>query len=75
MPSEDPPGTKVSAIETRVLILPPTTADGLAMGKLFDARHIAFAICKTGLELCVTQRAGAGTLIVSEEALLADPSE
>jgi PAS domain S-box-containing protein len=75
MRSEDPPGTRAGATETRVLILPPTTADGLAMGKLFDACQIAFAICKTGFELCVTQRSGAGTLIVSEEALLADPSE
>jgi PAS domain S-box-containing protein len=62
-------------METRVLILPPTSADGLAMGKLFSACHIAFATCKTSLELCATQRAGAGTLIVSEEALLADSSE
>jgi PAS domain S-box-containing protein len=75
MPSEDVPGSRADGMETRVLILPPTGADGLAMGKLFGAYRIAFAICKTSLEVCVTQRAGAGTLIVSEEALLADPSE
>ncbi len=75
MPSEDVPGSRANAMETRVLILPPTSADGLAMGKLFSACHIAFATCKTSLELCATQRAGAGTLIVSEEALLADSSE
>src|SRR3979411_1907048 len=75
LPSEDVPGSRANAMETRVLILPPTSADGLAMGKLFSACHIAFATCKTSLELCATQRAGAGTLIVSEEALLADSSE
>jgi signal transduction histidine kinase/ActR/RegA family two-component response regulator len=75
MPNEDVPGSSASSIETRVLILPPTGADGLAMGKLFDACRIAFALCKTSLELCTTQRAGAGTLILSEEALLAESSE
>ena len=75
MPSEDVPGSRANGMETRVLILPPTGADGLAMGKLFGACHLAFAICKTSVELCVTGRAGAGTLIVSEEALLADSSE
>ena len=75
MPSEDVPGSRADAMETRVLILPPTGADGLAMGKLFGACRIAFATCKTSLELCVTQGAGAGTLIISEEALLADSSE
>jgi PAS domain S-box-containing protein len=75
MPSEGAPGSTASAIETRVLVLPPTGADGLAMGKVFDACHIAFTLCKTSLELCATQRAGAGTLILSEEALLADSSE
>jgi hypothetical protein len=75
MSSEGAPGSTASAIETRVLVLPPTGADGLAMGKVFDACHIAFTLCKTSLELCATQRAGAGTLILSEEALLADLSE
>jgi signal transduction histidine kinase len=75
MPSDDAPDSRANAIETRVLILPPTGADGLAMGKLFDACHIVFALCKTSLEMCETQRAGAGTLILSEEALLADSSE
>ena len=75
MPSEDEPDARASEIETRVLILPPTGADGLAMGKVFDACRIAFALCKTSPELCATQRAGAGTLILSEEALLADSSE
>jgi signal transduction histidine kinase/CheY-like chemotaxis protein len=74
MRSEDISGTSANAMETRVIILPPTHADGLAMGKLFGACHIGFAICRTNPELCIAQRAGAGALIVSEEALLADPS-
>jgi PAS domain S-box-containing protein len=75
MPSENVSDSRADAMENRVLILPPTSADGLAMGKLFSARHIAFALCKSSLELCLTQRAGAGTLVVSEESLVADPSE
>jgi signal transduction histidine kinase/CheY-like chemotaxis protein len=75
MPHEDVVGSRANALKTRVLILPPTSADGLAMGKLFGACRLAFALCKTSLELCAAERAGAGTLIVSEEALLADSSE
>src|SRR5580692_8818221 len=75
MPSEDAPDSRASAIETRVVVLPPTGADGLAMGKVFDACRIVFTLCKTSPELCATQRAGAGTLILSEEALLADSTE
>ena len=72
MPSEDVLGSGAGPIEIRVLILPPTGADGVAMGKLFDGCHIAFTLCKTSRELCAAQRVGAGTLILSEEALLAD---
>ena len=56
----------------RVLVLPPTRTDGLAMGKLFGANQINFAICQTMEQLCAAQRDGAGVLIVSEEAVMAD---
>jgi PAS domain S-box-containing protein len=72
MPGEALPGSRASALEHRVLVVPPTGADGLAMGKVFDAGHITFALCRTAIEMCAAQREGAGTLILSEEALLAD---
>jgi signal transduction histidine kinase/CheY-like chemotaxis protein len=59
----------------RVLALPSTRADGLAMAKLFGANQIAFTICASMPQLCAAQRAGAGLLIVSEEALMADRAE
>jgi hypothetical protein len=45
------------------------------MGKLFDSHRIAHAICTSMAELCASQAAGAASLIVSEEALLADSAE
>jgi len=61
--------------ERRVLVLPTTGADGAAIGKLFSANRIEFDLCARMGELCEAYRAGAGTLIVSEEALLADADE
>ena len=61
--------------ERRVLVLPTTRADGLAMSRLFDANQIEFAICEDIPRLCHAQRSGAGLLIVSEEALLDDAGE
>ncbi len=59
----------------RVLVLPATSADGLAMGKLFTASQIAFDVCANMHQLCAGQREGAGLLIVSEEAMVADSEE
>ena len=64
-----------AANEHRVLVLPTTSADALAMGKLFAANQIDSSVCPDMTRLCEMHRAGAGALIVSEEALLADPDE
>jgi PAS domain S-box-containing protein len=61
--------------ERRVLVLPTTRADGLAMSKLFLANEIEHAICEDIPRLCRAQRDGAGLLIVSEESLLDDAGE
>jgi signal transduction histidine kinase len=61
--------------EDRVLVVPSTRADGVAMGKLFGASHIEFVICTSVAQLCVRQREGAGLLIVCEEAVLAESAE
>src|SRR5688500_7114822 len=64
-----------SATERRVLVLPTTGADALAIGKVFAANQIDFDICTSMKQLCTMHGAGAGGLIISEDTLLADPTE
>ena len=45
------------------------------MGNLFGANRILFTICASMPEVCAEQRAGAGLLIICEEALLTDSAE
>jgi PAS domain S-box-containing protein len=66
------PGAGANEAESRVLILPPTRADGAAMRKVFDGSRIGFALCASGTELCNAYSAGAGAVLISEEGLLAD---
>jgi len=75
MPSEAQPAEALRRNERRVLVLPTTGADGAAIGKLFKANAIEFDLCARMRDVCAAYRAGAGTLIVSEEALLADCEE
>ena len=72
MPNESPADVGPGLHETRVLVLPSTRADGLAMGKLFGTNQVVFAICANMPQLCAAQREGAALVIVCEEALLAD---
>jgi PAS domain S-box-containing protein len=64
-----------SSKERRMLVLPTTAADALAMGKLFAASQIEFDICSGLPHLCNLHRAGSGGLIIAEEALAEDPRE
>ena len=75
MPSDIRPVSIRDAIEARVIVLPPTSADGAAISKLFNVHQIAFVLVQTVRQLCEALRAGAGTLIASEEALLLDAAE
>jgi signal transduction histidine kinase/ActR/RegA family two-component response regulator len=74
MPIEPRSGSNVSPSAARVLILPPTTADGLAMSKLFRAHDIPFALCPDMAAL-TEHRSDAAMFIVSEEALGTDGAE
>src|SRR6185312_2212188 len=58
--------------EMRVLLWPPTRADGNAIGKLFEARGIAFQPIASMAELCAAIREGAGIAMLSEEAVVMD---
>ena len=64
MQNDAPSIARADAIEQRVLMLPSTGADGIAMAKLFDANRIAFAICRSMPKLCEMHREGAGVLLV-----------
>src|SRR5688572_22679290 len=75
MHSEQPSTVDVKAIEQRILVLPSTSADGVAMGKLFDTHHILFVICRSMAAVCQLHREGAGSVLLSEEAISADPAE
>src|SRR3982751_1546785 len=58
--------------EQRVLVLPSTEADARAIGKLFETNGVAFAACRNVSHLCELLDQGAATLLVAQEAMLAD---
>jgi PAS domain S-box-containing protein len=61
--------------ESRVIVLPQTLADGHAIARLFAANTISYEIAGNASKLCAAVREGAGTVVVSEEALLGGASE
>jgi signal transduction histidine kinase len=58
-----------SQIEQRVLVLPPSTLDGILTQHLFDEAGIACTLCSDLADLCEQLRAGAGAVILTEETL------
>ena len=62
------------SIETRALVLPPTSADAVAIEALLNAHRIGCCIERDVENLCERMREGAGTVILSEEALIAHSS-
>jgi signal transduction histidine kinase/ActR/RegA family two-component response regulator len=65
-------GDSHDARAMRVVFWPPTRADGDAITKLLESRNLTFERVGSMTELCRAIRAGAGTAMLSEEALLAD---
>jgi PAS domain S-box-containing protein len=65
----------MTRVERRLLVLPTTSADAAAMGKLFTSSRIEFDVCQDLPHLCEQHRAGSGGLIIAEEALIGDPRE
>jgi signal transduction histidine kinase/ActR/RegA family two-component response regulator len=72
MRSEEPSAGNAGAAERRVLVLPSTGADSVAIGRLFGANQIGHAVCRTVSQLCEMYGEGAGALVVSEESITAD---
>jgi PAS domain S-box-containing protein len=69
---DEPANSDDARFRHRVLVLPTTSADGAAIGKLFGANEIEFELCADMRHVCDSLDAGAGVLIVSEESILKD---
>src|SRR5688572_16375131 len=72
MPDEGTARSREATNDLRVLVVPPTTADGVAIRKLLDASEIACRVAPNVAAVCTALREGAGTLVIGEEALVAD---
>ncbi len=59
----------------RVLVLPLTTADGIAIANLLGSADIFCGVFGGMSDLCEALGAGAGSIIISEEAVLAHSPE
>ncbi len=58
--------------ELRILVLPPTHADGVAISKVLSGAQIECTVVAHIQKVCEALAEGAGGVILSEEALLAD---
>lgn len=63
----------VESVERRVLMLPPTQRDAEALRSVFDIAGIQCSSYNSMEELCRALGEGAAAVLVSEEALSADP--
>lgn len=65
-------GAQPAKSELRALVLPPTRADGEALTKLLGNFGIDCIVFSTVNQICNEIEHGAGTLLISEESLLAE---
>ena len=63
-------GPGATDLERRVVILPPSAADGAVALQVLTAAAVEAALCATPQELCATAEAGAAVLVLAEEALV-----
>lgn len=62
-----------SDFERRILLLPPTKRDADAIRTILEGVSILCVVCGSMEQLCEEMRRGAGGVLVSEEALSAEP--
>ena len=60
-----------ATLERRILVLPPTSRDAVAIEKLFDGSLIACTVCRSIPDLAAAIDVGVGALVLSEESLIA----
>jgi two-component sensor histidine kinase len=58
-------------LERRVVMLPPSSADGAVASQVLAAAGMPAALCASAEELCATAEAGAAVLVLDEDALAA----
>jgi hypothetical protein len=56
-------------LERRVVLLPSSKADGAVAVQVLAAAGLATALCASAEELCAVAQAGAGVLVLTEDAL------
>jgi signal transduction histidine kinase/ActR/RegA family two-component response regulator len=71
----DPGPPRHGAARTRILVLPLTAADGVAIAKLLDSVDVSCIVFASMAELCTALDSGADSLILSEEAMLAHSAQ
>jgi PAS domain S-box-containing protein len=64
-----PASQSQAAAEMRVVVLPPTTADGVAIKKLLDSCGMACVVVSNLTAACEAVNGGAGALVIAEEEL------
>ncbi|HWN39914.1 MAG TPA: hypothetical protein VNP02_15535, partial [Gammaproteobacteria bacterium] len=64
-----PPQSPPNNDELRVLVLPATAADGIAIRKLLDSIGIQCLLVRDVAALCSAIHGGAGALVIAEETL------
>jgi signal transduction histidine kinase/ActR/RegA family two-component response regulator len=67
-----PADSSPDATETRILVMPPTRADGAAIAKLLEAAAISCKLVASMSELCASLREGGACAVLSEQALITD---
>jgi signal transduction histidine kinase/ActR/RegA family two-component response regulator len=64
---------EITPSETRVLVLPPTRADGVVTSRLLGEAGVTVVICETATEMARELCMGAGALIITDDASRHDP--
>ncbi|HTN41348.1 MAG TPA: ATP-binding protein [Asticcacaulis sp.] len=64
----------VPDLEKRILILPPTARDGEMTVNLLSREGMDTLVCRNLSDLCAEIKRGAALLILTQEAVLADPT-
>jgi PAS domain S-box-containing protein len=72
MPGEEANSAQATREELRVLVVPATTADALAIRKVLKSAGFASLILPNVAALCDALKEGVGVAVISEEPLLAD---
>jgi signal transduction histidine kinase/ActR/RegA family two-component response regulator len=70
MTGTPPPSGSPDAIETRILVMPPTRADGEAIAKLLGTAGLSCKLVASMSDFCESIREGGACAVLSEEALL-----